>query len=136
MRMIVGLSTLFSLLSTVKKAFKLFRNNDGGGPKSHQKNRGKDEKDQGKDQFDSGLGSLFLYFLAALDAQGVGMNAQRLGDAGAELFRLHQDGNEIAHAVYASTFGQVFPGLGPGAPGTLFQYHDSQLIADFGLCPA
>ncbi len=69
------------------------------GPRTTRKSEGKMNKTSGKIELDGRLGSHLLDLLHALRPESVGMNAQGLGDAGAELFRLDQHGDKVAQTV-------------------------------------
>ena len=55
---------------------------DYGGANRHEDQRGDYEEDQRDDHFYGGFGGLLFGALAALGAQGIGVDAQGLGDAG------------------------------------------------------
>src|SRR5882762_1731107 len=59
-----------------------------------KKQRNEDEDHQRRDQFDRRFGGLFFSALAPLGAQGIGVHAQGLGDAGAEAVGLNQHADQ------------------------------------------
>ena len=112
---------------------KVFHDDDGGRAERHKKERWKDEEDEREDQLDGGLGGLLFNLLAALRAERVGVDAQRFGDAGAELFRLREHADEVAHAFDVGAVGEVLPGVGAGTAGTLLEHDELEFVADVGV---
>src|ERR1700677_796218 len=127
------LSIQILLSRLFKQRFERIHHDDDCWSKYDQEQRWKDEKDEWKDELDGGLGSCFFHLLNALGAKRVGVRAQSLADAGAELFGLNQHGDKVADAVHFGALGQVFPGILAGASGALFQYDDVQFIAELRL---
>ena len=62
---------------------------------------GHHKQDERDDHFNGGLGGLLFGALAALGAQGIGMDAQGLGYAGSEAVGLNQGSDQRANVVYA-----------------------------------
>jgi hypothetical protein len=76
-----------------------------GRPYGDENQGGHHKQDERDDHFDGGLGGLFFGALAALGAQGIGMNAQGLGNAGAEAVGLNQGCDQGANVIDASALG-------------------------------
>ena len=74
------------------------------------------KQDQGNDHFDGRLGGLFFGALAALGAQGIGMHAQGLGDAGSEAVGLNQGRDQRADVIDPGALGQIAERLNAGFP--------------------
>src|ERR1017187_10609225 len=79
------------------------------------------EQNQGDDHLDGRLGGLLFGALAALGAQGIGMDAQGLGDAGAEAVGLNQGPDEGANIVDAGALGEVSERFYSGFTGAGFE---------------
>ena len=73
----------------LEKFLELFAHDDHRWPQCDEEQTWKDEKHERKDQLDGRLGRHFLHRLDALRPHHVGVRAQGLGDAGAELLCLH-----------------------------------------------
>src|SRR5580704_2060925 len=109
---------------------KVLHYGDDRRPQGDEEERGKDEEDKRKDKLDGCLGCLLLDLLTTLGSEGVRMNSQSLGDAGAEFFRLNEHGDEIADALDVGAIGKVLPRIGSGQSGSLFQHDDAEFVAD------
>src|SRR5208283_3205330 len=99
----------------------------------HENQRGHYKQDQGNDHFDGGLGGLFFGALAALGAQGIGMDAQGLGDAGSEAVGLNQGPDQGADVIDAGALGQIAERLDARFAGTSFEVEEMEFGAQFGM---
>jgi hypothetical protein len=78
---------------------------DYGGAYGYEDQRGHYEEDEGDDHFYGGFGGLLFGALAALGAQGIGVDAQGLGDAGSEAVGLDEGSDEGADVVDSGAVG-------------------------------
>jgi len=102
-----------------------------GWPYGDENQRGHDKEDEGDNHFDGRLGGLFFGALAAFGAQGIGMDAQGLGDAGSEAIGLNQGCDERANVVDASALGQIAERLDARFSGASFEVKEMEFTAQF-----
>src|SRR5579884_3140928 len=101
------------------------------GPDAYDEHRGKHEQHEHGDHFDGRFCGLFFGALAALGAQRIGVNAERLGNAGTEAVGLHQHRNQGPNVVNARAVGQVAQSFGAGLSGSHLQVHQAEFFAEF-----
>src|ERR1035437_4777626 len=104
--------------------------NDGRADRDYQQGR-HHKQHQGNDHFDGSLGGLFFGALAAFGAQGIGMDAQGLGHAGAEAIGLNQSADQGANVVDSGALGQIAEGLDARFTGASFEVEEMELGAQF-----
>src|SRR5271169_4663518 len=95
--------------------------------------RGQNKYHQWGNHLDGGLCSLFFGPLPAFRAEGVGMHAEGLGDAGAEAISLNQCTNKRTDIVNPGAVYQITEGLGTGFTGPHLEVHKMELIAEIGV---
>ena len=98
------------------------------GPTKTTKMPGKDEQDQGEKEFDGGFGGLFLGQLPPSRPHRVALDAQGMGDAGAELVGLDEDGGQGAEVGDAGPYPQFVEGLRPRTPHLQMEVRQRQLF--------
>ena len=96
-------------------------------------NRRQNKYHQWGDHLDGGLCSLFFGPLPAFRAEGVGMHAQGLGDAGAEAIGLNQCTNQGTDVVNPGSVDQVAEGFGAGLAGAHLEVDQMEFIAEIGM---
>src|SRR3984893_16682436 len=87
------------------------------------------KQDEWDDHFDGRFGGLFFGALAALGAQGIGMHAQGLGNAGSEAVGLNQGCYQRANVIDASAFGQIAERLDARFSGASFEVEEMEFSA-------
>ena len=94
---------------------------------------GKMQNDEREDHLDAGLRRRFFGALAALGPQRLGVHAQRLRDARAELVGLNQHRDERAEVVDAGAIGEVAQRLGAGLAGAQLEVDEPQLVGEIRI---
>jgi hypothetical protein len=91
------------------------------------------EQDEGDNHFDGRFSGLFFGALAALGAQGIGMHAQGLGNAGSEAVGLNQGCYQRANVIYSGALGQIAERLDARFSGASFEVEEMEFSAQFGV---
>ena len=94
----------------------------------HDPDRREDAEDQREHHLDAGLGRRFFSALPALGAQRLGVHAQRLRDAGAELVGLNQHRDERRDIVDAGAVGEIAQRVGARLAGAQLEVDQPQLV--------
>jgi hypothetical protein len=98
-----------------------------------EEERNQNKYDERGDHFNGGLGGLLFGALAAGGAQGIGMNAESLSDAGAEAVGLNESADQGADVIDTGAINQIAQGLGPGFAGTHFEVDQMEFVAEIGM---
>src|SRR6266567_6259294 len=126
---VVSMLELLSSLS-MEEILEFFRHQNDCRSQSDKKQTWKDEEHKRKDQFDGRLRCHLFHCLNTLRPQCFRMSPQSLCNAGAELLRLNQHRNQVAHYLNICALRHVPPRFRARAPGALFKHHNVQLIGD------
>ena len=106
---------------------------DYGGADGDEDQRGHHEEDERDDHFYGGLGGLFFGALAAFGAQGIGVDAQGLSDAGSEAIGLNQGADQGADVVDAGALGEIAQSFDARLAGAGFEIEEMEFGAQFGM---
>ena len=98
-----------------------------------EEERDQNENDEGRDHLDGGFGGLLFGALAAGGAQGIGVNAQGLGDAGAEAVGLDERADQGANVIDAGAVDEIAQGFGAGLAGAHFEVDEMEFVAEIGM---
>ena len=103
------------------------------GPMVTKRNGTRIKMTSGRDHFDGGLGGLLFGALAAGGAQGIGMNTESLGDAGAEAVGLDERADEGANVIDSGAVDEIAQGFGAGFAGAHFEVDEMEFVAEIGV---
>src|SRR5216683_1210399 len=103
------------------------------GTDSHEDDGRQNEHHQGRDHFNRSFRSLFFGALAPLGAEGVGVHAERLGNAGTEAVGLDESGDQGTNIVNPGADHQIAEGLGARLSGTHLKIDQMKLVAKIGV---
>ena len=106
---------------------------DHGRTDRDKNNRRQNKDDQWGNHLDGGLCSLFFGALPAFRAEGVGMHAESLGDAGAEAVGLNQCTNQGADVVNTGALDQIAERFGAGFAGAHLEIDEMEFVAEIGM---
>src|SRR5215472_2739972 len=93
----------------------------------------KDEKDQSGNHFHANLCSHLLRPLTALSSQIIGMNPQRLSNAGAKPLGLNQHGHQCLDVFQARSATQLAQGFDARLTDSHLQIHKLKFVAELGM---
>ena len=87
------------------------------------------EEDERDDHFYGCLGGLFFGALASFGAEGVGVDAQGLGDAGSEAIGLDESSDQRANIFISGAGGEVAECFDAGFSGAGFEIEEMEFVA-------
>ncbi len=106
---------------------------DDGWTDGHENDRRQNKQHQGRDHLDGRFGGLLFGSLTPFRAEGVGMHAEGLSDAGSEAVGLYQCTNKRTNVVNPSAVHQVTESIRTRLPGAHLQIDQVELVAEVGM---
>jgi hypothetical protein len=106
---------------------------DDGGSDGDEDDRRQNKKHEGGNHFDRSFGGLLFGALPALSAEGIGVYAQSLSDAGAETIGLDECTHKRANVIDTGALDEVAEGLGARLAGAHLEVDEMKFIAEIGV---
>ena len=98
-----------------------------------EEERNQNKNDEWGDHFDGSLGGLLFGALAAGGAQGIGMNAESLRDAGAEAVGLDEGADQGADVIDTGAVDEIAESFGARLAGAHFEVDEMEFVAEIGM---